>query len=64
MTPSMVIRRPAIFLRRFLTALSSEAEFLALKRNWTALETLLTFCPIIRRLQRRPLEKFLFATSE
>ncbi len=45
MTPSCVSRPPASFISRIATSLGSDGERRASKRNCTALDTLLTFCP-------------------
>jgi hypothetical protein len=44
-SPSSVIRSPANDFKRILTGSDSEGEARALNRSWTAVETLLTFCP-------------------
>src|SRR3569623_1648126 len=44
-TPSWVSRRPARVMRRARTGSGSEGEWATAKRNCTAVDTLLTFCP-------------------
>src|SRR4051794_9337575 len=44
-TPSLVMRRPASVARRIRIGAERAGERAASKRSWTALATLLTFCP-------------------
>jgi hypothetical protein len=43
--PSDVSRLPASLIKRCFTSCGKEGEFSTLNRNWTAEDTLLTFCP-------------------